>query len=102
MLPTGYNYRPLPDGLTIKKSDIEGLGLYTEKSIPAKTELGYTHIRDKRFDRSLIRTPLGGFINHSDTPNCELIQKGDSHHLCTLDKISKNTEITVNYNLSIK
>ncbi len=26
-------YRPLPDGLTIKKSPIEGLGLYATKNI---------------------------------------------------------------------
>ena len=43
-------YRPLPEILTIKKSSIEGLGLYAQKGIKANTYLGVTHILDERFD----------------------------------------------------
>ena len=32
-------YRPLPDGLTIKNSPIEGLGLFATKDINAGEEL---------------------------------------------------------------
>lgn len=102
MLPENYTYKPLPEGLTIKKSLIEGLGLFTEKRLPSGLYLGYTHLRDKRFENNLIRTPLGGFINHSDTPNCEIIQRGDSYHLQTKEKLEKGTELTVDYNLTIK
>ena len=31
------SYRPLPDGVTIKRSPIEGLGLYATQDIPANT-----------------------------------------------------------------
>ena len=61
-------YRPLPDGLTIKNSPIEGLGLFTTVNIKKNTFIGVTHIRDEQFDNKYIRTPLGGFYNHSNDP----------------------------------
>ena len=64
-------YRPLPESLTIKKSPIEGLGLYAIKDIKANTYVGLTHILDERFENNYLRTPLGGFYNHSDNPNIQ-------------------------------
>ena len=61
-------YRPLPDGLTIKNSPIEGLGLFTNIAIKKNTFIGITHIRDEQFENKYIRTPLGGFYNHSNDP----------------------------------
>ena len=62
-------YKPLPNCLTIKKSPIEGLGLYATKDIKANSFIGLTHIQDTKFDNGYIRTPLGGFYNHSNEPN---------------------------------
>ena len=62
-------YRPLPKELTIKNSPIEGLGLFTNKDIKANTFIGVTHIRDEQFENKYIRTPVGGFYNHSNDPN---------------------------------
>jgi SET domain-containing protein len=61
-------YRPLPDGLTINNSPIEGLGLFATKNIKANSFIGVTHIRDEQFENKYIRTPLGGFYNHSNEP----------------------------------
>ncbi len=61
-------YRPLPDGLTIKNSPIEGLGLFATTNIKKNTFIGVTHIRDEQFENKYIRTPLGGFYNHSNDP----------------------------------
>ena len=61
-------YRPLPDGLTIKNSPIEGLGLFATIDIKKNTFIGVTHIRDEQFENKYIRTPLGGFYNHSNEP----------------------------------
>ena len=61
-------YRPLPNGLTIKHSPIEGLGLFATKNIKANSFIGITHIRDEQFENKYIRTPLGGFYNHSNKP----------------------------------
>ena len=62
-------YKPLPNSLTIKKSPIEGLGLYATEDIKANSFIGLTHIQDKDFENGYIRTPLGGFYNHSNNPN---------------------------------
>ena len=62
-------YRPLPDFLTIKKSPIEGLGLYATEDIKENSFIGLTHIQDNNFENGYIRTPLGGFYNHSNEPN---------------------------------
>ena len=61
-------YRPLPKELTIKNSAIEGLGLFATANIEASTFIGVTHIRDEQFENKYIRTPLGGFYNHSNNP----------------------------------
>ena len=55
-------YRPLPDNLTIGKSKIEGVGLISVSDIESAVLLGITHVY---FENDWIRTPLGGFINHS-------------------------------------
>ena len=62
-------YKPLPKQLTIKKSPIEGLGLYAAEDIKKNSYLGVTHIRDEQFENKYIRTPIGGFYNHSNEPN---------------------------------
>ena len=62
-------YRPLPKELTIKDSLIEGLGLFSKVKLKKNSFLGVTHIRDELFESKYIRTPLGGFYNHSKNPN---------------------------------
>ena len=61
-------YRPLPKQLTIKNSPIEGLGLFAKEYIKNNLFIGITHIRDEQFENKYIRTPLGGFYNHSNDP----------------------------------
>ena len=60
-------YKPLPDSLIIRSSGIEGQGLFAKENIPEQTDLGMTHLELRKL---IIRTPLGGFLNHSDAPNC--------------------------------
>ena len=62
-------YKPLPKQLTIKNSAIEGLGLFATENIKKNSFIGVTHIRDEQFENKYIRTPLGGFYNHSNEPN---------------------------------
>ena len=93
-------YRPLPKQVTIKQSEIEGLGLYSTESLYPGQYLGITHVANDRFENGYIRTPLGGFINHSDTPNCEVREDVDrSLMLFTLRQIIPNEELTLKYNL---
>ena len=89
-------YRPLPAFLTIKNSTIEGLGLFATKQISCGKVLGRTHILTKL---ETIRTPLGGFYNHSNHPNCIKFQKDNFYYLKALRDIKQNEEITVKYTL---
>ena len=60
-------YRPLTYDLFIEESMIDGQGLFASTDIPKGTDLGVSHIqieKDKMSPTELIRTPLGGFINH--------------------------------------
>ena len=60
-------YKPLPESLTIKTSKVNGLGLFADQKIMQGTNLGMTHLK---IGDTIFRTPLGGFINHSNDPNC--------------------------------
>ena len=90
------NYRPLPDSLTIKTSSIEGLGLFATQTIPKNIDLGMIHFS---YGDLLIRTPLGGFINHSEKPNCKKLDLEDEWHLKTTKEIKAGEELTLKYTL---
>ena len=90
-------YRPLPKEVTIKKSYIEGLGLFANEHLVANTKLGVSHIKDDRFEDGYIRTPLGGFVNHQDVPNCEFYIDGDYIMLRTIRNINMGNELTAEY-----
>tara|TARA_R110002033_G_scaffold166792_1_gene205621 strand:- start:585 stop:878 length:294 start_codon:yes stop_codon:yes gene_type:complete len=90
-------YRPLPSYLTIKSSEVEGLGLFAVESIKKSTDLGISHVSDRWFDNGYIRTPLGGFINHSDTPNCKTVEEGRFLSIITLTDIKEGDELTLKY-----
>tara|TARA_B100001250_G_scaffold66668_1_gene53171 strand:+ start:171 stop:497 length:327 start_codon:yes stop_codon:yes gene_type:complete len=92
-------FEPIPSFLTIKESNIHGLGLFATEKIEQYIELGISHIKDNRFIHGYIRTPLGGFFNHSKTPNCEAIYDGDFIKIRTLIVVNSADEITVNYEL---
>ena len=60
------SYKPLPDVVTIKDSGIHGLGLFAKEDIYDNTKIGLGWLV---VGAELIRTPLGGFYNHSNDPN---------------------------------
>ena len=95
-------YKPLPSSLTIKASKVNGLGLFAEEDIAQGTNLGMSHMK---IEDTIFRTPLGGFINHANEPNCakvELLMKNDSFdykkwNLIALKNIKKGEELTLQY-----
>ena len=102
-------YKPLPDSLTIKTSKVNGLGLFAKETIPQATNLGMTHIK---IGEKIIRTPLGGFINHANNSNCikvELLMTnhedpaGKFHYkkwnLITIKDIKQGEELTLTYTI---
>lgn len=93
-------YRPLPKGLTIAPSMIDGLGLFATENIADNTELGITHIYSSVMG-DWIRTPLGGFYNHSDNPNCKTVEDEEFYgmRLFTIRDIKAGEELTAKYTL---
>ena len=91
-------FKPLPDGFTIKKSDIQGLGLFATKKFK-KGVIGVGWVKHKHFPNGYVRTPLGGFVNHSDAPNCKkMVHNGVGViWLEAIRDINRNEEVTVKY-----
>ena len=100
-------YKPLPNSLTIKQSGINGLGLFAKEGIGQGTNLGMSHVK---IEDTIIRTPMGGFINHSGDPNTVKVElrideKDDpllkvatkKWNLITLKDIKEGEEVTVRY-----
>ena len=91
-------YKPLPDGITIKHSPIHGFGLYASKRINKGTLIGVTHHINSRSENGVIRTPLGGFGNHSDTPNCfKLLMEETTWMIGAKEDINPGEELTWKY-----
>ena len=92
------SYRPLPEYLTIRESGIEGLGLFAIDYIKPCKNMGIAHIHRWK---DIVRTPLGGFINHSIKPNCVLIreEKSSESTLMTIKPIEKGEELTLKYEM---
>ena len=100
-------YKPLPKELRLGFSKIHDIGLFAKEKINRGRNLGISHIQ---IGKELFRTPLGGFINHSDNPNCtksmaritnaaDLTLKTDYKigRLFTLDDIKEDEELTLTY-----
>ena len=62
-----------------------------------------THIYDERFPDNYIRLPLGGFFNHSETPNCKIIESNENNilhlRLKSINYIKADEELTVYYTI---
>ena len=94
-------YKPLPDSLTIKTSKVNGLGLFAQEGIAQGTNLGMT---PAKLGEKIIRTPLGGFINHANEANCVKVELRESQEfnakhwtLVALRDIKKGEELTLRY-----
>lgn len=122
------SYKPLPDNLTIKESPIHGLGLFAKEDIeygyrrnPDKpnqmilpTHFGPSHVAiTYQFENTIepeviefVRTPLGGFINHSKTPNLRLLEYDyyppnyKMYYLSVERDIKAGEELTLDYSRS--
>ena len=92
-------WRPLPDCLKIGDSEVDGNGLFATADIYRKTRLGESHVADANEPDGYIRKSLGGFINHSDDPNCELVKTERGMDLHTLRDIKAGEEILLKYHM---
>ena len=100
-------YKPLPKELTLGESEIHDIGLFAKENLIGGTNLGISHIE---LGEMIIRTPLGGFVNHSETPNCVKVESQTRQRvtplydhdftkweLVTLRDIESGEELTMRY-----
>jgi len=101
------DYRPLPENLRLGFSKIHDLGVFAKEKIERGTNLGMSHAK---IGARIIRTPLGGFLNHSETPNCQktklrytneddpdLKYSYTTWNLVVIEDIKADEELTVKY-----
>ena len=99
-------YKPLPDKLKLGPSKIHEVGVFAAEDIEKGHNFGMSHLK---IGERLIRTPLGGFLNHADDPNCVktklrfTTENGSTKHgyifwnLVVIEDIKKGEELTVKY-----
>ena len=108
-------YKPLPKELTLGESEIHDIGLFAKEKLVEATNLGMSHVE---LGKLMLRTPMGGFINHSSKPNCVKVKSlltrqqwnslndlpNDKYNhdfprwdLVTIKDIEEGEELTVHY-----
>jgi len=106
-LPEGYNYRPIPKPFYLDKSNIEGYGIFTDRDIDFDEIFFERETHTRLSTGELLRSPLGRFINNSDTPNATLW--GDQpdkagniqRYLLITRDVKAGEEITLRYEAEI-
>ena len=87
-------YQALPNELHVKDSPIAGQGLFAKADIDAMMYLGVSHVV---VDDDIMRTPLGGFVNHSEDPNCVKWLDSNIYYMKTIKPIKKGEELFMKY-----
>ena len=93
-----HDYKPLPYFLEILDSPIEGQGLFLVNAdgfLFKDGTIGVSHFLKENGE--LFRTPLGGFINHSDNPNCKLEWDENVASLVVAIQVEPGEELTLDY-----
>ena len=106
-MPTQLTYRPLPPEVRLGFSKIDDIGVFAKKKIEKGHNFGMSHLK---IGTRLIRTPLGGFLNHADDANCfktKLLYTNEDDpkikmdykvwNLISIKDIKEGEELTVTY-----
>jgi hypothetical protein len=80
---------------SVKDSNIEGLGVFAERSFKAGDIIGLARVSGKR-------AVLGRYVNHSSAPNAQLTQQGEDLVTVALRDIKAGEEITNDYRVGAK
>ena len=83
-------------GVEVRESGIQGLGLFTTSKIKANTVIGVAL-------RNGVKTHAGRYVNHSPNPNTKLIVRDMANiDLVAIRDIDEGEEITTNYRETLK
>lgn len=91
----------LQDNYEIKKSNIEGVGVFSKKYFPKGAFINNCVEPMQTFDNGISRinriTYFGKYLNHSYNPTAEIKIVGPNHSVFALKDIKPGDEITVDY-----
>jgi RimJ/RimL family protein N-acetyltransferase len=93
-------FAPEEHDLKIEKSDIHHMGVFAQKKIPKGTNIGLAFEKIDNTgnpDIDLKRTKLGRYVNHSSSPNLNLVKDDNSYFFITSRDIDKKEELFVDY-----
>ena len=74
----------------IRKSFIEGIGVFTTKDIPNESVIGVAR-------KGLKRTQIGRYTNHSNAPNSYAKAEGNDIVFIAAEDIRSGEEVTIDY-----
>lgn len=83
--------------LTLSKSPIHGIGIFSKSHLLPHTNLGVAQIRNRENQYNI--TTLGKYHNHSSSPSCYNKMIGSKRYLFTSRSMDPGEEITIDYTL---
>jgi hypothetical protein len=83
--------------LTLSKSPIHGIGIFSKSHLLPHTNLGVAQIRNRENQYNI--TTLGKYHNHSSSPSCYNKMIGNKRYLFTSRSMDPGEEITIDYTL---
>ena len=88
---------PMPEGFAVEVRDspIHGKGVFVTADLDIGALIAPARIGD-------MRTPVGRYTNHAKNPNGEYVLQGNDVHLVAIERISSDSEVTVNYREAAK
>ena len=89
----------LRENVYFGSSDVQGTGAFSSRDIPKGNQIGLflRKVEDNPY-RTFVRSDLCRLMNHSSSPNADLVMKGDDAYVVSNKPIKKDEEIFVNYN----
>tara|TARA_R100001082_G_scaffold110048_1_gene88750 strand:+ start:7994 stop:8422 length:429 start_codon:yes stop_codon:yes gene_type:complete len=89
----------LRENVYFGSSDVQGTGAFSSRDIPKGNQIGlFLRKVEDNPHRTFVRSDLCRLMNHSSSPNADLVMKGDDAYVVSNKPIKKDEEIFVNYN----
>ena len=89
----------LQENVYFGSSDVQGTGAFSSRDIPKGNQIGlFLRKVEDNPHRTFVRSDLCRLMNHSSSPNADLVIKGDDAYVVSNKPIKKDEEIFVNYN----
>jgi len=86
------------ENVCFSPSKVHGTGAFSTKDVPKGTEIGlFLQKVDDDPHRTYVRSDLCRLLNHSSSPNVDIVMKDDDAYVISNKPIKRGEEIFVNY-----